>query len=51
MSYLFHTDDDKCEMLAAIGVESIDEIINAQVPGSVERRRELALSPSSDAAV
>ncbi|TWT75015.1 aminomethyl-transferring glycine dehydrogenase subunit GcvPA [Allorhodopirellula solitaria] len=46
MSYLFHTDDDRREMLAAIGASSIDEIINDQVPQSVQLQRQLELPPA-----
>lgn len=46
--YLFHTDKDRQEMLAAIGAESIQEIINAQVPADVQLARPLAISEGLD---
>jgi glycine dehydrogenase subunit 1 len=46
MSYLFHTDDDRREMLQSIGAASIDEIIDAQVPQSVQFQRQLDLPPA-----
>ncbi len=46
--YLLHTDDDRSEMLAAIGVESIEQLINEQVPKSVQMTRPLMLPSSLD---
>ncbi len=46
MAYLFHTDDDRREMLQSIGAASIDEIIDAQVPQSVQFQRQLDLPPA-----
>lgn len=43
MSYLFHTDEDRRAMLESIGAASIDEIIDAQVPQSVQLKRRLDL--------
>lgn len=45
MPYLFHTDEDRAAMLQSIGASSIDEIIDAQVPESVQLNRPLALPP------
>ena len=42
MSYLSLTERDRDEMLATIGVESIDELFE-QVPEGVRLRRELSL--------
>lgn len=46
MSYLFHTDTDRREMLESIGAADINEIIDAQVPQSVQLQRQLDLPPS-----
>lgn len=46
MSYLFHTDEDRREMLKSIGADSIDEIINDQVPEAVRMKRPLDLPPA-----
>lgn len=48
MSYLFHTQDDRREMLASIGAASIQEILDAQVPEPVQLKRPLALPPATD---
>ncbi|MCD0458345.1 aminomethyl-transferring glycine dehydrogenase subunit GcvPA [Roseiconus lacunae] len=46
--YLFHTDDDRREMLRSIGAESIDEIIDGQVPQALQMQRPLDLPPAAD---
>jgi glycine dehydrogenase subunit 1 len=46
--YLFHTQQDRAEMLAAIGAASIQEIIDAQVPADVQLRRPLAIGEGLD---
>lgn len=46
--YLFHTDDDRREMLRSIGAESVQEIIDAQVPTDLQMKRPLDLPPSVD---
>ncbi len=46
--YLYHTDEDRSAMLAAIGAASIQEIIDAQVPGDVQLQRPLAISEGLD---
>ncbi|TWT93104.1 aminomethyl-transferring glycine dehydrogenase subunit GcvPA [Neorhodopirellula pilleata] len=46
MPYLFHTDEDRAAMLQSIGASSIDEILDAQVPKSVQMDRPLALPPA-----
>jgi len=46
MPYLFHTDEDRAAMLESIDASSIDEIIDAQVPKSVQLNRPLALPPA-----
>jgi glycine dehydrogenase subunit 1 len=43
--YLSLTDDDRAEMLAAIGVSSVDELFE-QVPPAVRLQRELDLPPA-----
>lgn len=46
--YLFHTDQDRREMLEAIGASSIQEIIDAQVPANVQMTRPLAITDGLD---
>ena len=46
--YLFHTDQDRREMLAAIGAASIREIIDAQVPADVQMKVPLAIADGLD---
>ncbi|OYP30305.1 aminomethyl-transferring glycine dehydrogenase subunit GcvPA [Rhodopirellula sp. MGV] len=46
--YLFHTDDDRREMLRSIGAESIDEIIDDQVPKALQMQRPLDLPTAAD---
>lgn len=46
MSYLFHTDADRREMLASIGADSIQSIIDGQVPAAVQMQRPLDLPPA-----
>ncbi len=46
MSYLFHTEKDRREMLEAIGASSVNELIDDQVPQSVQLQRQLDLPPS-----
>jgi glycine dehydrogenase subunit 1 len=45
MSYLSLTDDDRAEMLAAIGVSSVDELFE-QIPPGVRFDRELDVPPA-----
>ncbi|MEX0824919.1 MAG: aminomethyl-transferring glycine dehydrogenase subunit GcvPA, partial [Pirellulaceae bacterium] len=47
MSYLFHTDDDRRKMLASIGEQSVDALIDAQVPTEVRMHRPLQLPPAA----
>lgn len=44
-SYLPHTDEDRREMLAAIGVTSVDELF-ADIPADVRMKRPLELPPA-----
>ncbi len=46
--YLFHTQQDRTEMLAAIGAASIQEILDAQIPADVQLRRPLAIGEGLD---
>jgi len=46
--YLFHTDQDRREMLDAIGAASIQEIIDAQVPTDVQMKVPLAIADGLD---
>ncbi len=46
--YLFHTEADRREMLRSIGAESIQEIIDSQVPAELQMRRPLDLPPAAD---
>jgi len=43
MPYLFHTDDDRRQMLEAIGEPSVDALIDGQVPAEVRMQRPLKL--------
>ncbi|MFN8188199.1 MAG: aminomethyl-transferring glycine dehydrogenase subunit GcvPA [Gaiellales bacterium] len=43
--YLFLTDEDRGEMLAAVGVESVEELFR-ELPQGVRMQRELALEPA-----
>lgn len=43
--YLFHTEADRRDMLAAIGASSVQQIIDEQVPAEVQLRRPLQLGP------
>lgn len=45
MSYLFSTDDEQRNMLATIGVDSIDAILADQIPESLQLKRDLKLPP------
>ena len=45
MSYLSLTDDDRAEMLAAIGVSSVDELFE-QIPPGVRFDGELDVPPA-----
>ena len=45
MSYLSLTDDDRAEMLAAIGVSSVDDLFE-QIPANVRFDRELDVPPA-----
>jgi len=45
MSYLFSTASEQRDMLATIGVDSIDAIIADQIPESLQLRRDLELPP------
>lgn len=44
--YFFHTDDDRREMLEAIGEPSVEALIAGQVPENVRMRRPLELGPA-----
>ncbi|MEO1524937.1 MAG: aminomethyl-transferring glycine dehydrogenase subunit GcvPA [Planctomycetota bacterium] len=46
--YLFHTEADRLEMLRSIGAESLQEIIDGQVPKALQMQRPLDLPPSVD---
>ncbi len=46
--YLFHTDEDRRAMLAAIGAESVQQILDAQVPADVQLRRTLRIGDATD---
>ena len=46
MSYLFNTPAEQQEMLAAIGVQSIDDIIADQIPEPLQLKRDLDLPPA-----
>lgn len=46
--YLFHTDDDRRIMLESIGVRSIYELIDCQVPASAQLQRPLDLPSAAD---
>ncbi|MGV3485063.1 MAG: aminomethyl-transferring glycine dehydrogenase subunit GcvPA, partial [Planctomycetaceae bacterium] len=46
--YLFHTDEDRREMLAAIGAESIQQIIDDQVPRELQLGRTLQIGDATD---
>ncbi|TVQ03086.1 MAG: aminomethyl-transferring glycine dehydrogenase subunit GcvPA [Planctomycetaceae bacterium] len=46
--YLFHTPEDRREMLAAIGAASIGEILDAQIPADVRFQRQLDLPKGLD---
>lgn len=46
--YLFHTDDDRREMLRSIGAESVQEIIDSQVPNELQMQQPLELPPAAD---
>jgi glycine dehydrogenase subunit 1 len=46
MAYMFATEQDEQQMLAAIGVESVDALIAAQVPDGVRMKRPLAIPPA-----
>tara|TARA_R110002049_G_scaffold2750_8_gene22164 strand:- start:83322 stop:84686 length:1365 start_codon:yes stop_codon:yes gene_type:complete len=47
-AYLFHTDEDRREMLDAIGADSIQQIIDDQVPGDVQLGRPLNIPSAAD---
>ena len=44
--YFFHTEEDRRQMLQAIGAASIEEILAAQVPDNVRMQRPLELMPA-----
>ncbi len=46
--YLYHTEEDRREMLASIGVDSVQQIIDDQVPKSVQMDRPLDLPEALD---
>jgi glycine dehydrogenase subunit 1 len=46
MPFTYNTEEDVAEMLAAIGVGSIDELIAAQVPEALRFRGELDIPPA-----
>jgi glycine dehydrogenase subunit 1 len=48
IGYLYHTDEDRREMLASIGVDSIQQLIDEQVPASVQLDRPLELPDAAD---
>ncbi|MEM8910469.1 MAG: aminomethyl-transferring glycine dehydrogenase subunit GcvPA [Planctomycetota bacterium] len=48
MSYLFHTEEDRAEMLGSIGAESVQQLLDAQVPASVQLKRPLKLPAATD---
>jgi len=48
MGYLFHTEDDRREMLESIGAESVQQILDRQVPSAVQLKRPLDLPPACD---
>ena len=47
-AYLFHTEEDRREMLQAIGAESIQQIIDDQVPAGVQLGRPLNIPAAAD---
>ncbi len=48
IGYLYHTEDDRREMLASIGVDSVQQLIDDQVPASVQLTRPLELPDAAD---
>lgn len=46
--YLFHTESDRREMLQSIGAESVQEIIDSQVPKALQMQRALDLPAAAD---
>jgi glycine dehydrogenase subunit 1 len=44
--YFFHTDEDRRQMLEAIGAESIEQILREQVPPAARMERPLQLGPA-----
>src|SRR6056297_188669 len=46
--YLFHTDADRDEMLRSIGAASVREILDGQIPESVQLGRPLCLPEAVD---
>lgn len=44
--YFFHTDEDRRQMLEAIGAESIEQILHQQVPPAARMERPLAMGPA-----
>ena len=47
MPYIPHTDADRAEMLATIGVGSIDDLF-AEIPADLRVKRELDVPPAMD---
>ncbi|TWU64865.1 aminomethyl-transferring glycine dehydrogenase subunit GcvPA [Crateriforma conspicua] len=47
MAYLFHTDADRAQMLASIGADSVQQIIDQQVPQDVQLQRSLDLGDAA----
>lgn len=48
MAYFFHTDDDRSEMLAAIGQPSVQALLDAQVPPECRFDGSLSVPPALD---
>ena len=47
MPYLFHTDQDRRDMLAAIGADSVESLLAEQIPADVRLDRPLDLPPAA----
>ena len=47
-AYLFHTDEDRREMLASIGAGSVQQILDDQIPSSLQLKRPLDLPAATD---
>lgn len=46
--YLFHTEADRREMLQSVGAESVQEIIDSQVPTELQMQSVLNLPTAAD---